>query len=65
MTGESSGIDLYWLPLGAGGHFVRLNGIAYEAVVARLERRPVCNLYHSGAGGACPNGAIRDRAGAS
>jgi hypothetical protein len=35
------------LPLGAGGHFVRLNGRAYEALVARLERRPACDLYHS------------------
>src|SRR5690349_6816569 len=25
------GIDLYWLPLGAGGWFVRLNGLVYEA----------------------------------
>ena len=41
------GIDLYWLPLGAGGNFVRLNGRVYEAVKARLERRPVCDLYHS------------------
>ena len=42
-----SGVDLYWLPLGAGGHSVRLNGIAYEAVVARLERRARFDLYHS------------------
>jgi hypothetical protein len=40
-------VDLYWLPLGAGGHFVRLNGRAYEAVVARLQRRAPCDLYHS------------------
>jgi hypothetical protein len=40
-------IDLYWLPLGAGGHSVRLNGRVYEAVVARLRRRPVSDLYHS------------------
>jgi hypothetical protein len=41
------GIDLYWLPLGAGGNFVRLNGRVYEAIKARLDRRPVCDLYHS------------------
>jgi hypothetical protein len=40
-------IDLYWLPLGAGGHSVRLNGRIYEAVAARLERRAPCALYHS------------------
>jgi hypothetical protein len=39
-----SGIDLYWLPLGAGGHSVRLNGRIFEAVVARLERRPAYDL---------------------
>jgi hypothetical protein len=42
-----TGVDLYWLPLGAGGWFVRLNGRVYEAVVARLERREPCDLYHS------------------
>ena len=49
MTTEEShlGVDLYWLPLGAGGHSVRLNGRAFEAVAARLERRPPCDLYHS------------------
>jgi hypothetical protein len=41
------GIDLYWLPLGAGGNFVRINGRIYEAIKARLDRRPVCDLYHS------------------
>src|SRR6185312_7605043 len=40
-------VDLYWLPLGAGGHFVRLNGRLYEALDARLQRRPACDLYHS------------------
>lgn len=43
----ASGIDLYWLPLGAGGHSVRLNGRVFEAVAARLERRPSRDLYHS------------------
>jgi hypothetical protein len=40
-------VDLYWLPLGAGGHFVRLNGRVYEAVAARIEHRPARDLYHS------------------
>jgi hypothetical protein len=40
-------IDLYWLPLGAGGHSVRLNGKVFEAVAARLEQRDRCDLYHS------------------
>jgi hypothetical protein len=42
-----AGVDLYWLPLGAGGHSVRLNGRVFEAVVSRLEHRPACDLYHS------------------
>src|SRR3990172_8743184 len=44
---SGSTIALYWLPLGAGGHSVRLNGRVYEAVAARLARRPACDLYHS------------------
>jgi hypothetical protein len=43
-----AGVDLYWLPVGAGGHSVRLNGRVYEAVAARLGRRPTFDLYHSG-----------------
>jgi hypothetical protein len=42
-----AGIDLYWLPLGAGGHSVRWNGRVYEAVVSRLERRTAAPLFHS------------------
>lgn len=44
---HESGVDLYWLPLGAGGHSVRLNGRVFEAVAARLARRAPCDLYHS------------------
>ncbi len=40
-------VDLYWLPLGAGGRFVRVNGIVFEAAAALLQRRPRCDLYHS------------------
>jgi hypothetical protein len=43
----AAAVDLYWLPLGAGGQFVRVNGRAYEALMARIERRPACALYHS------------------
>jgi len=48
MTAPPFGIDLYWLPIGAGGTgFVRLNGQAYEAVTALIGRRKRCDLYHS------------------
>jgi hypothetical protein len=40
-------VELYWLPLGAGGWFVRLNGRIYEAIHAFLERRRPLDLYHS------------------
>jgi hypothetical protein len=40
-------VDLYWIPLGAGGHCVRFNGRVYEAVVAARERRSRCDLYHA------------------
>jgi hypothetical protein len=40
-------VDLYWLPLGAGGRSVRLNGKVFEAAAAALERRARCDLYHS------------------
>jgi hypothetical protein len=43
----TTGIDLYWLPLGAGGHFVRLNGRVFEAASALVDRRKRCSLYHS------------------
>src|SRR5918996_2793112 len=48
MTRDSdNGVDLYWLPLGAGGHSVRLNGRVFEAVAARLHGRSPSDLYHS------------------
>jgi hypothetical protein len=42
-----SAVDLYWLPLGVGGHSVRLNGKVFEYAVARLHHRDPCDLYHS------------------
>ncbi len=50
------GVDLYWLPLGAGGHSVRLNGRIFEAVVARLEKRSAKDLYHSALAVRVPEG---------
>jgi len=40
-------VDLYWLPLGAGGRSVRLNGKVFEAAAAARGRRPRRDLYHS------------------
>ena len=47
LTRDGSYVDLYWLPLGAGGHSVRYNGLVYEAAAARLDRRERCDLFHS------------------
>jgi hypothetical protein len=42
------GIDILWIPLGAGGAgLVRVNGRIYEAVKARSERREPLDLYHT------------------
>jgi hypothetical protein len=46
-TESTSGVDLYWLPLGAGGHFVRWNGRIFEAIAARLQHRSASDLYHA------------------
>jgi len=41
------GIDLYWLPLGAGGWFVRFNGRVYEWIKAKRDHRESLDLYHT------------------
>ncbi len=46
-TDSGARVDLYWLPLGAGRHFVRLNGRVYETIQALRERRGPLDLYHS------------------
>lgn len=41
-------VDLYWLPVGAGGWFVRRSSHLYELWSARREHRAPADLYHSG-----------------
>jgi hypothetical protein len=53
---QAMSIDLYWLPLGAGGRFVRLNGRIYEAAIAHRERRPPLDLYHTALAVTVPEG---------
>jgi hypothetical protein len=45
--GVAGSVTLHWIPLGAGARSVRFNGIVYEAVIATVERRSRCRLYHS------------------
>ncbi|MBJ7353630.1 MAG: hypothetical protein JHC98_02285 [Thermoleophilaceae bacterium] len=40
-------VDLYWLPLGAGGSSVRLNGKVFEFIAAAAQRRERRDLFHS------------------
>ncbi|MDP1849861.1 MAG: hypothetical protein Q8K79_18900 [Solirubrobacteraceae bacterium] len=42
----SAAVDLYWIPLGAGGHCVRFNGRVFEALEAARRHRARCDLYH-------------------
>jgi hypothetical protein len=53
---SSAAVDLYWIPLGAGGHIVRLNGKVYEAIKALAERRPRYALYHTALEVTVPSG---------
>jgi hypothetical protein len=46
LTTQAS-IELWWLPLGAGGWFVRLNGRIWEAIHALWEGRRPLDLYHT------------------
>jgi hypothetical protein len=39
--------DLYWIPLGAGGHCVRFNGRVFEAIQAARQHRRRRALYHA------------------
>jgi hypothetical protein len=40
-------VELYWIPLGAGGHSVRFNGRVFEAIEAARQHRVRCDLYHA------------------
>lgn len=66
----ATAVDLYWLPLGAGGHSVRLNGRVFEAASALLQRRARYDLYHAALEVRVPEGRfvieqapVRDRNG--
>ena len=51
-------MDLYWIPLGAGQHVVRLSGKLFEAIGARLQWRRPCDLYHSALVVVVPEGRL-------
>ena len=47
LAATEASVELYWLPLGAGGWFVRLNGRIWEAIHALWEHRRPLDLYHT------------------
>jgi hypothetical protein len=47
QTSRTAAVDLYWIPLGAGGHCVRFNGRVFEAIEAACQHRERCDLYHA------------------
>jgi hypothetical protein len=44
---EPAAVDLYWIPLGAGQHVVKMCGRLFEAISAGVQRRRPRDLYHS------------------
>jgi hypothetical protein len=44
---DDARVELYWIPLGAGGHSVRFNGRVYEALMAVWQHRSRSDLYHA------------------
>ena len=47
-TARTAAADLYWIPLGAGGHTsIRLNGQAFETIEAARRHRERRDLHHT------------------
>ena len=44
---HTAAVDLYWIPLGAGGHYVRFNGRVFEAIAAARRHGPRRDIYHA------------------
>lgn len=44
---DGAGVELYWIPLGAGATIVRRSGRIYERLAAARQHRRRCDLYHS------------------
>jgi hypothetical protein len=47
MIDSPGTVDLYWIPLGAGAHVVRISGRLFEGASALVQRRGRRDLYHS------------------
>lgn len=58
---QSASVDLYWIPLGEGGHSVAFNGKVFEATAALFAQRPRRHLYHSAREVVVPEGGTSSR----
>ena len=47
QTAPPAAVELYWIPLGAGGHSVRFNGRVFEVIEAARQHRRRGELYHA------------------
>ncbi len=56
LGNQENSAELYWIPLGAGAHIVRLSGRAFEAVASRMQHRSREKLFHSALQLFTPNG---------
>ena len=54
----STGVDLYWIPLGAGQRVVRASGRLFETLSALVQRRRPGELYHSALAVSVPEGRV-------
>ena len=55
-TRPTATVELYWIPLGAGQHVVRISGKTFEALSSLVQRRPSRDLYHSALAVTVPEG---------
>ena len=46
-TPSAAAVERYWIPVGAGGRYVRFNGRVFDTIEAALQRRSRCELYHA------------------
>jgi hypothetical protein len=53
QTAPTAAVDLYWIPLGAGGRCVAFNGRVFEAIEAARQHRRRRDLYHAALVVAC------------
>jgi hypothetical protein len=55
-TSARPGLDLYWIPVGAGHHVVRISSTIYEALSAFVQHRRRCPLFHTALVATTPEG---------